>query len=258
MRRLIVLFSLMFLTACQSSITGQTPGETGSLAGAAAADASTEPKKTAFVRMTKADLPLDAESGAYKVCLSAAQVQEWADARAGRRAPRRSDVLAPITGSLGSLVTGVGSVGASVGGLAFRSIDVSQRVFGTGNPDEKSSPICGNWCGGGHPRDYRTDPKPTDPLDAACRRHDLCIKGHGMQTCACDQALADEILAGRQPQDLSSVELAIVTYFAGSPCDRGCKQVQLFNNNNRVCGNLPAPYMTPVPELLKREVLYRY
>ena len=50
-------------------------------------------------------------------------------------------------------------------------------------------PIHGNWCGPGHGAGPALD-----PLDAACLRHDLCIRVAGSPfNCACDLTFMDEL-----------------------------------------------------------------
>ncbi|MCB1348460.1 MAG: hypothetical protein KDK11_07380 [Maritimibacter sp.] len=56
-----------------------------------------------------------------------------------------------------------------------------------------SIPVHGNWCGPGHGAGPALD-----ALDAACLRHDLCIRAAGGPfNCACDLAFMDELR--RQP-----------------------------------------------------------
>ena len=50
-------------------------------------------------------------------------------------------------------------------------------------------PVHGNWCGPGHGAGPALD-----PLDAACLRHDLCIRAAGAPfSCACDLTFMDEL-----------------------------------------------------------------
>ncbi len=53
-------------------------------------------------------------------------------------------------------------------------------------------PVHGNWCGPGHGAGPALD-----PLDAACLRHDLCIRAAGRAfNCACDLTFMDELRRG--------------------------------------------------------------
>lgn len=50
-------------------------------------------------------------------------------------------------------------------------------------------PVHGNWCGPGHGAGPALD-----PLDAACLRHDLCIRAAGGPfNCGCDLVFMDEL-----------------------------------------------------------------
>lgn len=56
-------------------------------------------------------------------------------------------------------------------------------------------PVHGNWCGPG----YGGGPA-LDPLDAACLRHDLCIRAAGGPfNCACDLTFMDELRRSAWP-----------------------------------------------------------
>lgn len=56
-------------------------------------------------------------------------------------------------------------------------------------------PLHGNWCGPG----YGAGPA-LDPLDAACLRHDLCIRAAGGPfNCACDLTFMDELRRSAWP-----------------------------------------------------------
>lgn len=56
-------------------------------------------------------------------------------------------------------------------------------------------PLHGNWCGPGHGAGPALD-----RLDAACLRHDLCIRAAGAPfNCACDLTFMDELRRGPWP-----------------------------------------------------------
>lgn len=56
-------------------------------------------------------------------------------------------------------------------------------------PAQLALPVHGNWCGPGHGAGPALD-----PLDAACLRHDLCIRAAGGPfNCACDLTFMDEL-----------------------------------------------------------------
>lgn len=57
---------------------------------------------------------------------------------------------------------------------------------------ELAVPVHGNWCGPGH-----GGGPALDLLDAACLRHDLCIRAAGAPfDCACDLTFMDELRRG--------------------------------------------------------------
>jgi hypothetical protein len=50
----------------------------------------------------------------------------------------------------------------------------------------------GNYCG---PGNKGIDPAPVDALDAACMRHDACVKDFQIPSCGCNARLAEEAAA---------------------------------------------------------------
>lgn len=54
-------------------------------------------------------------------------------------------------------------------------------------------PVHGNWCGPGHGGTSHNNPPPTDAVDAACMRHDLCYNEKGYFSCECDLLLLAEL-----------------------------------------------------------------
>ena len=50
----------------------------------------------------------------------------------------------------------------------------------------------GNYCG---PGNKGVHPAPVDALDAACMRHDACVKDFEIPSCGCNARLADEAAA---------------------------------------------------------------
>ena len=132
------------------------------------------------------------------------------------------------------LVVGVATLVNPLG-MGYR---VTDKISGM-SPNAKGDAfaICGHYCGPGHPKNTATTVKPTDGLNAACRAHDACIRRQGF-ACSCDQDLTNAILKGRTRLQLSKIEGAIVTYFAASPCDKGCKRVGQYvgdKNGYQVC-----------------------
>ena len=58
-------------------------------------------------------------------------------------------------------------------------------------------PLYGNWCGPAHPIDG-TNPIPIDPVDDACRKHDICYQEKGYFSCACDERLMKRLFRLKQ------------------------------------------------------------
>ncbi len=76
-------------------------------------------------------------------------------------------------------------------------------------------PVHGNWCGPG----YGNGLPPTDPLDAACMRHDICTARVGSFSCGCDIALMSELRATPWPNPgIRAKARAIYDAIAATPC----------------------------------------
>ena len=88
----------------------------------------------------------------------------------------------------------------------------------------QSIPVHGNWCGpgysGGYGGGYGPAPAPpTDPLDAACMRHDLCKTYRGQFDCGCDLSLMRELRASRWPNPgIAAKARAIYEAIGMTPC----------------------------------------
>lgn len=106
-----------------------------------------------------------------------------------------------------------------------------------GKGPDAPMPLCGNWCGPDHPKDISKNPPAVDQLDSACRQHDKCYAEFGYYSCACDQALVDEVVKGRTLFDLNPNEQKIVVLFRGSACFGGCKVFE----GHQVCGGRYIP-----------------
>jgi len=90
---------------------------------------------------------------------------------------------------------------------------------GGASPGERPSMYHGNHCGwGSRGRQF----PPTDALDAACRRHDICWARVGPNRCVCDDALA--AAAGtvaadaRTSPELRGKAITINSLFQTLPC----------------------------------------
>ncbi len=83
-----------------------------------------------------------------------------------------------------------------------------------------SMPMHGNWCGPGHPSNgFRASLSPIDPVDAACREHDLCYIAAGPLNCRCDIQLMGRLRHLRYPnQHLWTVGRAMYDALGMSPC----------------------------------------
>ncbi|MCP5039062.1 MAG: hypothetical protein GY945_15825 [Rhodobacteraceae bacterium] len=82
----------------------------------------------------------------------------------------------------------------------------------------QSVPMHGNWCGLGHSGSVYALP-PTDALDAACMRHDICIGQRGRFSCGCDVSLMQELRATPWPNPgYQAKARAIYDTIAVTPC----------------------------------------
>ncbi len=86
----------------------------------------------------------------------------------------------------------------------------------------QSLPVHGNWCGPGYAGGYagRTAPAPpTDPLDAACMRHDICKGYRGPLDCGCDLGFMRELRATAWPNPgIRAKARAIYEAIGLAPC----------------------------------------
>lgn len=63
-----------------------------------------------------------------------------------------------------------------------------------------SMPMHGNWCGPNHPSNpWEASYQPIDPLDEACRIHDVCIAAKGTGDCGCDITFMNTLKQTRYP-----------------------------------------------------------
>jgi hypothetical protein len=87
-------------------------------------------------------------------------------------------------------------------------------------PQSMSMPMHGNWCGPGHPSNgFRASLAPIDPVDGACREHDLCYIAAGPLNCSCDIQLMGRLRHLRYPnQHLWTVGRAMYDALGMSPC----------------------------------------
>lgn len=81
-------------------------------------------------------------------------------------------------------------------------------------------PLYGNWCGPDHPGNpWRATLPPVDPLDAACRRHDLCYRQRGTMDCACDLVLMNDLRRLNYPtESIAAKARAMYDMLAMIPC----------------------------------------
>ena len=67
-------------------------------------------------------------------------------------------------------------------------------LLAAGPANAQTIPIHGNWCGIGHSGGNLPYPAPpTDALDAACMRHDICTAARGRFDCGCDIGFMQEL-----------------------------------------------------------------
>ncbi|HGG05740.1 MAG TPA: hypothetical protein ENK28_09805 [Aliiroseovarius sp.] len=82
----------------------------------------------------------------------------------------------------------------------------------------QSIPVHGNWCGIGHSGGPFAAP-PTDPLDAACMRHDICTGQQGRFSCGCDIGFMQELRNTPWPNPgIQAKARAIYDSIAVIPC----------------------------------------
>lgn len=75
-------------------------------------------------------------------------------------------------------------------------------------------PVHGNWCGPMH-----SGGAALDPLDAACRRHDICIARTRILDCGCDLLFMDELRRRSWPSQALYLEArAVYEAIAVVPC----------------------------------------
>ncbi len=84
----------------------------------------------------------------------------------------------------------------------------------------QSIPVHGNWCGPGYSGANAPYPAPpTDALDAACMRHDLCKGARGPFDCGCDIGFMREVRATPWPNPgLASKARALYEAIGLTPC----------------------------------------
>ena len=89
---------------------------------------------------------------------------------------------------------------------------LSPPAFAQGLPDASTvtAPLMhgalvyhGNYCG---PGNKGAHPAPVDALDAACMRHDACVKDFKIPSCGCNARLAEEASAVAADPDASAEE----------------------------------------------------
>lgn len=179
---------------------------------------SAGPERGAFASFVKAPIPINPATKTYASCLTPDEAKRWTAIRNGTYRGYRRALPESVANHMFYSI-----------GPVFRPIGTLWRVSSVFKaPDQDhgdQAAICGNWCGPGLPRPGVKNPPVTDPLDAACRAHDKCIAKNGFD-CRCDEVFVNEILRGRNGASLSNIENAIVTYFSGSPCDKGCKTIR--------------------------------
>lgn len=87
-------------------------------------------------------------------------------------------------------------------------------------PAEAGSPslhMYGNWCG---PGNSLNSAPPTDPLDNACRQHDLCYAQNGFGSCGCDVNFMRQIRSLPYPNsEIKTRARAMYDALAVMPCD---------------------------------------
>jgi hypothetical protein len=93
-------------------------------------------------------------------------------------------------------------------------------LLGSGPLGADGITVHGNWCGPGTSLALARGLPAVDPLDAACRRHDLCYLRRGGQDCGCDLAFMRELAHLPYPPygDYRRKGRAIYDLIAAKPC----------------------------------------
>ncbi|PCI40521.1 MAG: hypothetical protein COB46_06720 [Rhodospirillaceae bacterium] len=77
--------------------------------------------------------------------------------------------------------------------------------------------LYGNWCG---PGNAMNSAAPIDPLDNACRQHDVCYAQNGFGKCGCDIGFMRQLRALPYPTpQIQSHARAMYDALAVTPCD---------------------------------------
>lgn len=88
---------------------------------------------------------------------------------------------------------------------------------------QRAMPVYGNWCGANHPKDMSIAEEPIDLLDQSCKKHDHCYADEGYLSCACDNVINQELIAGLKENKFGKTEAVVARsfhlYFNGSPCN---------------------------------------
>ena len=76
----------------------------------------------------------------------------------------------------------------------MRRLAILVLLLAASTATAQTVPLHGNWCGIGYSGGNLPYPAPpTDPLDAACMRHDICIAYQGRFDCGCDLGFMVEL-----------------------------------------------------------------
>ncbi len=202
-------------------------------------------KLSPLAQLAPMDVPVDEFSGAYKVCLRSNDYMVWSQRIQLFKDRSVQSILeeygVPQTSSsLSGLITeslseALAPVAFGVG-LAARANKLLNDIASGSSSQVSRNPLCGNWCGPGHPilsgRVENLDIPVTDPVDRVCKLHDICYIKYGFQSCRCDQMLLNMLAHDRDFTTINPAELAMITYFQSSTCSGGCKKF----GNIKVCG----------------------
>lgn len=202
-------------------------------------------KLSPLAQLAPMDVPVDEFSGAYSVCLRSNDYRLWSQRI---KSYKNKDVHAlfeeyghpksasSVSGFLTQSLTEAMSPISFGIGLAARANKILKDLASGSNSQVARNPLCGNWCGPGHPilsgQIENLDIPATDPVDMVCKFHDICYIKFGFQNCACDQMLLNMIAHDRDFTTINPAEFAMITYFQSSTCSKGCKRF----GNIRVCG----------------------
>lgn len=112
-------------------------------------------------------------------------------------------------------------VPAALAAALFAAAAAAVSVPAARAGDLFSIPMHGNWCGPNHPSNaLEASYPPIDPLDDACRAHDVCYAARGYGSCRCDLAFMATLRRMPYPNPMVEEKARAIYDAVGlMPCD---------------------------------------